>query len=371
MTAKFDQNKVNIIALDGCRADYFLEPVKDQNIDYIYKSLHHNKLWEKGDKATIDQETYFKINAWLKEKNIEKTVTPGGSAANTLTSVLRALKGTAKSAEVTFICTIGDRTNGEFIRGKLGEYDGVNIVPVLGADEQAKVITPVSYIFIDVEDGIAEKFIAKNSGYGNKELITAKHVKEIFAAKKFDIAYLYGLTKFDIEVVKAFKTEALKQKAKIFFPLPSELPNNEIREFALDIIDNHADLIFGNMDELCNLFSLDRKLEADRKKAVKMLEKKLQKRKCCAFITNSTNGSIAITPDGLATRPVWEKLLEIKDPTGAGDAFNAGVITALLLGGTTEEAQSLGALNANRTLQQLGAQLPGNVPVVLRKQILG
>lgn len=370
MLEKLNKPLVNIVALDSCRADYFLEIAENPNIHYIFSSLHMNGLWQKGDKASIDQDTYFKINAWLKENTVHEIVTPGGSAANTLTTALRALKGTPHSAKLTFICTIGDRTNGLLIKKKFAEYGDIEIFPALPKKQQEEVVTAVSYIFIDVEDGVTEKYIAKNAGYGNRELITEKHVRELFAREKFDIAFLYGISKFTGEVVAAFKEEALKTKAQIFFPLPSEIENEGIRKLALDIVENDAAVVFGNMDELCNVFGLERKFEADREKALELLKKKLAKRNASAFISNSVHGSIAITPSGITKRPVWEKLNMVKDPTGAGDSFNAGVVTSFILGGTVQDAQSLGALFANRTLQQIGAQLPGNLPAELREMVI-
>ncbi len=68
-------------------------------------------------------------------------------------------------------------------------------------------------------------------------------------------------------------------------------------------------------------------------------------------------GPVAVLSDGaiktLATPPVQG----IRDTTGAGDAFNAGYLSARLLGQTPEMAVSAGQRFAGEVIRHLGARL--------------
>lgn len=78
------------------------------------------------------------------------------------------------------------------------------------------------------------------------------------------------------------------------------------------------------------------------------------------FITRGEHGSRVISPEGEITVPAAPPVL-IVDPTGAGDAFTAGVLYGLRRGADAQLAAQIGAVVSSFVLEEKGCQsnLPG------------
>ena len=71
--------------------------------------------------------------------------------------------------------------------------------------------------------------------------------------------------------------------------------------------------------------------------------------------TLGEKGSLISTPDGDMQIPA-AKISEILDPTGAGDAYRAGLIKGLAMGKNIETAAKIGAVAAAYAIEKYGTQ---------------
>ena len=364
----------NVVALDATLADYpfLLGGPNSEMSDYIFYRLFEREAWKLNDKYTLTKEEYFKINDWLGDNR--DIVTAGGSAANCLLTSYHAMQNSGHRLNLTMVGTVGNRTNGQLVRQKFNECN-VSVQPVLTPEEQEMIIQGVGYIWLDPNDVEPQKFIAGNTGFGNRELITEYHIHDqVFEANRFDTAFFSGLKRFDINVLRAFRDEIIAQECRIFSPLPTEIPNEDIRLLAMDMLSKHSDVSLSNLDELCNLHGFDRRSQEGRQMAKDTLYSIVQDRvekPCKAYITDGLNGAF-VMETGMPTksRGVWDNHTKPKSPLGAGDAFNSGVITVELMGGTVEQALDLGSANSDVVIQQIPAQMPPELALKLRESII-
>jgi len=73
-------------------------------------------------------------------------------------------------------------------------------------------------------------------------------------------------------------------------------------------------------------------------------------------VTRGAAGSELHSPDGNAVIPA-APVSEVVDPTGAGDAYIAGLVTGLRAGASPDVAGRMGSLAAAYVVEQKGPQL--------------
>ncbi|WP_320169467.1 carbohydrate kinase family protein [Maridesulfovibrio sp.] len=73
------------------------------------------------------------------------------------------------------------------------------------------------------------------------------------------------------------------------------------------------------------------------------------------IVTLGENGCLVVEKDGETAVPA-AKAKEVKDPTGAGDAFRSGLIKGLCMGKSLAESARVGAVSAVYCVEQLGTQ---------------
>jgi adenosine kinase len=86
-----------------------------------------------------------------------------------------------------------------------------------------------------------------------------------------------------------------------------------------------------------------------------MTKKDMLEETSSIITTLGENGSVVTTPDGEYFIPaaIPEK---VSDPTGAGDAFRAGLIKGLVLGKSTLDAARMGTVSASFGVECQGTQ---------------
>lgn len=89
--------------------------------------------------------------------------------------------------------------------------------------------------------------------------------------------------------------------------------------------------------------------------ATKLTTAEIRARAATVITTLGENGSI-VRQGGLETRIPPCPAKDVKDPTGAGDAFRAGFIKGLTLGKTPAEAAKLGSVSAAYAVEHHGTQ---------------
>ena len=110
-------------------------------------------------------------------------------------------------------------------------------------------------------------------------------------------------------------------------------------------IANHADLIFGNEDELLSLFP------GDFDAAVKRLPELVAE----AAITKGAGGSMAVTSGEVVAVPAQQDI-KVVDTTGAGDLYAAGYLFGRQRGDGLERSAQLATIAASEVISHIGAR---------------
>ena len=110
-------------------------------------------------------------------------------------------------------------------------------------------------------------------------------------------------------------------------------------------IADHADLIFGNEDELLSLFP------GDFDAAVKRLPELVAE----AAITKGAGGSMAVTAGEVVAVPAQQDI-KVVDTTGAGDLYAAGYLFGRQRGVGLERSAQLATIAASEVISHIGAR---------------
>jgi sugar/nucleoside kinase (ribokinase family) len=118
---------------------------------------------------------------------------------------------------------------------------------------------------------------------------------------------------------------------------------NKLREMT-----PRMDVLFVNKEEAQGLVGSEDDIDTLHKKLTEMGVK-------LSVITDGINGSS--THDGTTNEKIgiYKTNLEIKDKTGAGDAFAAGFISAMHYGKNAKEAMKWGSINSSGVVAEIGA----------------
>lgn len=110
-------------------------------------------------------------------------------------------------------------------------------------------------------------------------------------------------------------------------------------------IANHADLIFGNEDELLSLFP------GDFDQALNKLPELVAE----AAITRGAGGSIAVTSTEMVQVPA-DQDVKVVDTTGAGDLYASGYLFGRQRGDGLERSAQLATIAASEVISHIGAR---------------
>ena len=110
-------------------------------------------------------------------------------------------------------------------------------------------------------------------------------------------------------------------------------------------IADHADLIFGNEDELLSLFP------GDFDAAIKRLPELVAE----AAITRGAGGSMAVTAGEVVAVPAQQDV-KVVDTTGAGDLYAAGYLLGRQRGDSLERSAQLATIAASEVISHIGAR---------------
>ena len=89
--------------------------------------------------------------------------------------------------------------------------------------------------------------------------------------------------------------------------------------------------------------------------ATGLSREKLLERTETLITTLGEDGSLIVTPEG-GTRIPAARAARVKDPTGAGDAFRAGLLEGLIRGKSLARAAKMGAVAASFSVEHVGTQ---------------
>ncbi|MBM3579325.1 MAG: adenosine kinase [Alphaproteobacteria bacterium] len=288
----------------------------------------HNLI--KGSMSLINEKTAETLS-----KLHVAQITSGGSVANT-------------------IATLGQLTcNSQFI-GKVGSDEfGKKFIEEF-EKSGAKFIGENSYNKISAKSFIlitpdAQRTMCTYLGCASQ---INTHDIEDQNFKDADYLYLEGYLWDDAETIEALQKAiqiAKKRDVKVAFSLSDSFCVTRHRQDFIDLVLNNLDILFANEREALELVS-EQKFSTE-----KLHEFFSANPNLTAIVTRSATGCTIFDCGSILEVPT-EKVTNLIDTTGAGDAFAAGVFYGLVNDFDLEKSARYGNLLASKIIQKFGAR---------------
>lgn len=288
----------------------------------------------KGSMTLIDADQADRLYAQMAQ-TVEVS---GGSCANTM-ATLAALGG--RSA---YIGRVRDDATGTVFGH---DMRGVGVT-FRSTPSKEGLPTARCLIFVT---GDAQRTMATYLG-ACVELSPADIDEELVA--QAGITYLEGYL-WDRPDAKAacLKAADLAHKAgnRIALTLSDSFCVDRWRGEFLDLIDEHVDILVANEGEITALFP-----GASFDEAVTQVADRV----AVAAVTRGAEGCVVVDEDGAQAVP-QDRIDNVVDTTGAGDAFAAGLLYGISHGLSLPVSAKLGNLAAGRVITQYGARAMGSL----------
>lgn len=288
----------------------------------------HNLI--KGSMSLIDKETAEKLSKLESEK-----ITSGGSAGNTIAAL--AQLGTA----CDFVGKVGHDDFGKKFISEI-EKTGTNFI----SDIAYEKASAKSFILVTKD---AERTMGTFLGCASE--ITENDINEKFFQGS-SILYLEGYLWDAPNTILALKKAinlAKKDNVKVAFTLSDLFCVARHKKDFLELIKNDLDILFANEDEILELTA------NDKFSATKLVEFFAMNQKLIAIVTRREKGCAVFENKKSFELPA-EKIVELVDTTGAGDAFAAGFLYGLVNDFTLEKSAHFGNVLASKIIQKFGAR---------------
>ncbi len=314
---------------DVCSADH---PMIDYTIAVDEAELAELRL-PKGIGSAINSEQRREMLDRFRTRIINTVV--GGSGVNTIKTLAAFGRKTA------FIGTIGDDEDGARIRSTLEEL-GVYCELAVQSDYPTGVC-----ICLVTDDG--ERTMAADLGeslIGSQREAVLKHVS---LSRIFHFCGYAWLSSAGREVIGTAIAAGKDARTAISFDVSDPFIVQNHRQDFVDIIKNHADIIFANEEEAKSLFNHSPQEAAF---SIQSLDK-------CAVIKLGSKGAlIGNKSDQFKIAPISTDAV---DTTGAGDMFAAGFLYGITDNLPLPVAGYYGALLSTDVIKHYGAMLSDDI----------
>lgn len=283
----------------------------------------------KGIMHLVDEEAWGR--AYSQVKTLHTDVYPGGSCANTISTL--ALLG----ANTLFCGQVADDEFGgrykDALQGICGDHRLLTVPPgELGTGKCLSLISP---------DG--ERTMLTSLGLCSDLGETQSFEDAIAHAKVFHVTGYPFTGGRMIETAKAALEIAKSHGVKISFDVADPFVVRFHRDITWEIIDRYADIVFTNEEEAKALCELEPSEALDE----------LAERCDVAVVKLGGKGSLIKQGDRRVHIGVHK--VDVVDTTGAGDAYSAGLLYGLVRGWDLARAGKLASRVAAETVAQTGA----------------
>ncbi len=251
----------------------------------------------------------------------------GGVTANFCVGVAR------QGLRVAFIGSVGSDENGNFLRRSLVE-EGV-----------------IDHYLFELEDRITPVNIVMITKDGQKAILQSEHMRLTVPPKRLITQEIIKKARHlhltAINFPTAFK--AVKLAKKLGLTVSLDLESQVVQDYSnkLPQLLKYVDLLLPNRMASFTFTNIKR----PRVAALQLLEYGPK----AVIITLGSEGVLLSTKDIQESYPAF-KVTNIVDTTGAGDAFNAGFISAYLGNYSLEDCVKNGQATAALKIQGIGAQ---------------
>ncbi|MDF3049541.1 MAG: PfkB domain protein [Pseudonocardia sp.] len=254
------------------------------------------------------------------------TTCPGGAGASTATWLA------ARGMDVSLVTRVGDDAAG---RAAVANLRAAGVRPVVAIDAQAATATVVVLV-----DG------ADRTMLSDRRAAARLCVDDLPPFEGIDHLHLSGYVLLDPASGPAGRAALSAARAAGISTSLDPQTTGDLAPAHLRLMQG-VDLLLPNEDELAALTG-----SADPASATTLLGTV-----GAVAVTRGAAGASWIDPDGV--RSVEARAVAVVDPTGAGDAFDAGLIAARLTGAAPEAALAAGCAAAAEVISRCGARPDG------------
>ena len=286
--------------------------------------------FKKGSMSLIDEEMADKLSKLKHEK-----ITSGGSTANTIATL------SEMGIETSFIGKVGDDEFGEKFISEI-EKTGTKFI---GKKAEGKA-TAKSFILVTPD---AQRTMCTFLGCASQ--IEESDVQE----SDFEDAGIFYIEGYlwdggqTTDILKKTIAKAKKKNTEIAFTLSDGFCVDMHKKDFKHLIINDLDIVFANEDEALKLASWPTFSAKEIKKIFS------QNGHLIAAVTRSEKGCVLLNGKNNISIKT-DKVNNLLDTTGAGDAFAAGFLCGLINHYDLEKSAHLGNSLAGQIIQQFGAR---------------
>jgi sugar/nucleoside kinase (ribokinase family) len=307
---------------------------------YIDEDFLHTHGLNKGIMHLIDWKRRERLLELIREKNI--IMEAGGSCPNTLAAL--GLLG----LRVALMGKIGDDDLGRVFEEKITAKHVNSFL------QKCKEKTGTSIILITPDkERTMNTHLSACREYSDDDLPL-----EVIDNSRF--FYFTGYM-WDTETQKAAVEKAI-QRAKerglqIIFDAADPFAVERYREDFLSLISHSVDIVVANAQE-AQIFTGEN---------IEKCVKKLGTHTRISVVKNGAENT-HIFSDGMHIK-VPSFHTDVRDTTGAGDAFSAGFIYGLIKGHSLRTCGKIASFVASKTIEKIGAQAPDDIHQLLKEML--
>ncbi|MDB2415467.1 adenosine kinase, partial [Rickettsiales bacterium] len=272
----------------------------------------------------------------------------GGSAANTAAGL------SSLGLKVGFI---GKTANDEFGQRFVSKLESRGIKVILESEDSTQFETGHCFILKTPDNS---RTMCTYPGIGSSLSANDINEDDIKSAKVIFITGFLWDSNSSKEAAKKTISLAQKHNIKIAFALSDFLCVKRHREEFLDLVNNHAYMVFGNKKEIKALFDVD-----DHSQAVEILKKTSSEKDLICVLTCSSDGAIIINK-GESFKAHGVVVPNVVDTTGVGALFASGFIYGYIAEFTLKGAAEIANIIAAQGLLDLGARSQSNLQDLLK-----
>jgi sugar/nucleoside kinase (ribokinase family) len=307
-----------ILGIGSALVDFLAQVPNEQ----ILNELH----LPKGSMTYVDIENSVKISQMITEKYGSQRAS-GGSAANTMSGLAQL------GVEAGFVSKVGKDEVGQFFEKQMAD---THVKPLM-----LKSDTPSGRVmgFI-TPDG--ERTFATCLGAAI-ELSPDDIKPELFDG--WDLFYVEGYLVANPNMLRKAVEAAKAKGLKIAIDLASYNVVEESREFLMELVENHVDIVFANEQESFALTGMEPEA------ALHFLAERCE----IAVVKVGAKGAFVQRGNEIVAIPPMKA--DVIDTTGAGDMWAAGFLAGLVKGKDLKTCGMMGAIVAKNIIEVVGAKM--------------
>ncbi len=291
----------------------------------------------KGSMQLVDEKRSATILAGI--EHFEKSISAGGSAANTINGIANL------GVETGFIGVVGKDEYGNYFNDDLVK-NGIKPLLIKSDTESGRALALVS------QD--SERTFATYLGAAVE--LSAPHLNDgLFEG--YDILHVEGYLVLNNELLETAMKLAKKNNLKVSLDLASYNVVEDNLDFLKRMVTEYVDIVFANEEE-AKAFT-GKEPEAALNELAELCD--------IAVVKIGKDGSL-IKSDG-KTNVVDIIPAERRDTTGAGDLYAAGFLYGLVKNLPLQKCGEIGTVLSGKVIEVIGAKMPASTWTTIKEMI--